>query len=102
MIGKDLCFVSVTKRKVKVKSLSHVQSVTRDLLITLNLLPIFIMKRNAKFQLNVTENKDIIFLTRFIIHMDPTLRKPVTYLLFFLKVCISNYYLLICHALGVL
>ena len=67
MIGKDLCFVSVT----------------RDLLITLNLLPIFIMKRNAKFQLNVTENKDIIFLTRFIIHMDPTLRKPVTYLLFF-------------------
>ena len=67
MIGKDLCFVSVT----------------RELLIILNLLPIFIMKRNAKFQLNVTENKNIIFLTKFILHMNPTLRKPVTNLFVF-------------------
>ena len=67
MIGKDLCFVSVT----------------RELLIILNLLPIFIMKRNVKFQLNVTENKNIIFLTKFILHMTPTLRKPVPNLFFF-------------------
>ena len=66
MIEKDLCFVSVT----------------RELLIILNLLLIFIMKRNAKFQLNVTENKNIIFLTKFILHMDPTLRNPITNLFF--------------------
>ena len=41
------------------------------------------MKRNVKFQLNVTENKNIIFLTKFILHMNPTLRKPVTNLFFF-------------------
>ena len=80
MIEKDLCFVFVT----------------RELLIILNLLLIFIMKRNAKFQLNVTENKNIIFLTKFILHMDPTLRNPITnlFFVFFFKVCISNYYLL--------
>lgn len=58
---------------------------SQELPVTLYLLPIFIMKKNSRFQLTVSGNKNGILPNQiYSMHrppggsVEPTLRKPVT------------------------
>lgn len=57
MVLEDIC----NNYNVIEKDVLSISDTSQELLITLDLLLVFEMKRNAKFQLNGSENKNVIF-----------------------------------------